>query len=95
MSSVLDILKGNIGDHMGEYTLYSVANFLNKTERYTEWWDENVNCIYENWEVSMIDHILVSKYLYDKISNVFVYKYDEYCGTYNSDHYPVIVDFDF
>ena len=35
----------------------------------------------------MIDHILVS--------GTFIYQeYDEYCGTYNSDHYPVVIDID-
>ena len=42
----------------------------------------------------MIDHILVSKTLFDKIQFVDIYRgYKEYCGKYNSDHYPVIVDF--
>jgi len=44
----------------------------------------------------MIDHVLLTPNLMDKIKNVAIYQaYDEYCGKYNSDHYPVIVDFDF
>jgi exonuclease III len=32
----------------------------------------------------------------DKVKNVMIYQeYAEYCGKYNSDHYPVIVDFAF
>lgn len=42
----------------------------------------------------MIDHILVSDNLYKKIDNVFIYHdYKEYCGKYDSDHFPVVVDF--
>lgn len=93
-SRVLDILKGNSGDHIGEYQLSSAASFITKSERYSDWWDENSDCKSESNEFSMIDHILVSQKLYDKISSVWIYHgYDEFCGTYNSDHYPVVVDF--
>ena len=44
----------------------------------------------------MIDHILVSPGLYNIVSNTAIYHgYKEYCGKMNSDHYPVIVEFDF
>ena len=46
----------------------------------------------------MIDHILVSDTIKNKITYAFIYQeYDEYCGTYNSDHYPVdpvVIDID-
>ncbi len=94
ISQVLDILKGNSGDHIGEYQLFSVAQFITKSERYSDWWDQNSDCISESNEFSMIDHILVSQKLYDKVSSVWIYHgYDEFCGTYNSDHYPIVVDF--
>ena len=42
----------------------------------------------------MIDHILVTNNLREKVSDVFIYhNYDEYCGKYDSDHYPVVIDF--
>ena len=42
----------------------------------------------------MIDHILVTSTIKKYIANSFVYHgYDEYCGKYNSDHYPVVIDF--
>ena len=41
----------------------------------------------------MIDHILITPGLQEKFINAYIYHgYDEYCGTYNSDHYPVILE---
>jgi len=69
---------------------------MKKSIIYSDWWDKNGDCVSSSTEFSMIDHILVSKYLFDHISQVFVYQnYSEYCGTYNSDHYPLVVDFSF
>jgi hypothetical protein len=48
-----------------------------------------------NKSIPMIDHILVTPGLTNKIINVFVYHgYEEYCLTYNSDHYPIVIDFE-
>jgi len=96
ISSVLCILKGNCGKHSKEYTLYNVAEKATQDTRYTDWWDSNGNCVSASNEFSMIDHILVSPNLFNHIQSVqFYHEYDEYCGKYNSDHYPIIVDFDF
>ena len=61
-----------------------------------------MNPIYEFYyytsqkDYSMIDHILVSPNIDKKIVNAFMYHgYNEYCGKWNSDHYPVVVDFAF
>lgn len=96
-SQVLDILKGKSMDTQEyQYQLYSAANLIQKNMRYTDWYDKNNDCVSESTEFSMIDHILVSKNLYNKITNAFIYhEYDEYCGKYNSDHYPVIIDISF
>ena len=38
--------------------------------------------------------IMVSKNIQKYIANVFVYHgYPEFCGKYDSDHFPVVVDF--
>jgi exonuclease III len=96
ISQVLEILKGNQGLYSGKYNLKPVSSLINQTERYTEWWDENSNCKQDKSDLSMIDHILVTSELFNKISNVFPYHgYTQYCNTYNSDHWPVVVDFDF
>lgn len=96
LSSVLNILKGFAGTYKNTYTLYSVNAYMKKSMIYSDWWDKNGDCVSSSTEFSMIDHILVSKYLFDNIKNVFVYQnYSEFCGTYNSDHYPLVVDFSF
>lgn len=95
-SQVLDILKGKSMDTQEyHYQLYSVANLIQQNMRYTDWYDKNDDCVSDSTEFSMIDHILVSKTLYKKITNAFIYHgYDEYCGKLNSDHYPIIIDID-
>ena len=93
-SRVLDILKGNVGDYRNMFKLKSVLEFIDKKNRYTEWYDANKNCKVETKEYSLIDHILVSPKLFDLISNTYIYHgYNESCNTYYSDHYPVIIDF--
>jgi exonuclease III len=92
-SHVLDILKGANTD---VYTLQNAASLMPQSSRYTDWYDSNKDCKSTLSEFSMIDHILLTPNLMDKVKNVFIYQeYAEYCGKYNSDHYPVIVDFDF
>ena len=66
-----------------------------QSERYSDWWDENDDCVYVKTETSLIDHIMVSPGLASKILNVF-YAHDEFamtCTTYYSDHWPVVIDF--
>ena len=93
-SRVLDILKGYKGDLSGLYELHNVAEEITQNERYSDWWDSDNNCntVSEN-DYSMIDHVLVTDSIRKNIENVYIYHgYDEYCGKYNSDHYPVVVD---
>jgi exonuclease III len=94
-SRVLDILKGNQGDFSGLYTLHSVAEEIQQKERFSDWWDSDNNCnTASQKDYSMIDHVLVTDAIRHNILNVFIYHgYDEYCGKYNSDHYPVVIDF--
>jgi exonuclease III len=92
-SHVLDILKGM---NTNIYTLYNAASLIPQSNRYSDWYDSNGDCKSTLNEFSMIDHVLLTSNLMDKVKNVFIYQeYAEYCGKYNSDHYPVIVDFDF
>jgi len=88
-SQVLEILKCG-----GQ--LVTTSDLIPKESRYTNWWDKDGSCVSTSNEFSMIDHILVTLGLANKVKGAFVYHgYEEFCGTYNSDHYPVIVDFDF
>ena len=90
-SLVLDILKGQ-----DKYQLTNLAELIPQKERYTEWWDENANCITDIEEFSMIDHVLVTYGLLEKIEKVSIYHgYQEECGTFYPDHFPVVVDFTF
>jgi exonuclease III len=95
ISKVLDILKGTEGVYNSKYDLYSVAEKVIQKERFSDWWDSDNNCNTASInDYSMIDHILVTEQIKKYIKDVFFYHgYKEYCGKYNSDHYPVIVDF--
>ena len=94
ISSVLDILKGFSGKYANKYILFSVSERIYQSERYSDWWDKNNDCKSTKTEFSLIDHILVTENLFEKIYNTYVYHdYVINCDTYESDHYPVIVDF--
>jgi len=86
-SQVLDLLKVD-----GKLT--NVAEAIPQSERYTEWWDENGNCRADPAEYSMIDHILVTPRLRSHLHKAYIYHgYAEECNTYQSDHFPVVVEF--
>jgi exonuclease III len=93
-STVLDILKGLKGDFVGKYELFSAAETIQQNERYSDWWDSDNNCnTASSLDYSMIDHILVTDKIRKNIINTFIYHgYSEFCGKYDSDHYPVVVD---
>jgi len=94
-SKVLNILKGIEGEFAGMYTLHNVAEELQEKQRFSDWWDSDNNCNTSSQnDYSMIDHVLVTDAIKHNILNAFIYHdYDEYCGKYNSDHYPIVIDF--
>jgi exonuclease III len=94
ISQVLDILKGLKGDYTGKYELHSAAETIPQIERYSDWWDSDNNCnTASKSDYSMIDHVLVTDKIRKNIMNTFIYhEYNEFCGKYDSDHYPVIID---
>jgi exonuclease III len=96
-SRVLDIMKGLDGQKNGTYELTNIAMTIKQNERFTDWWDSDNNCNTSSQkDYSMIDHILVTGNVYSSIVNAYIYHgYDEYCGKWNSDHYPIVVDFEF
>ncbi len=97
ISRVLDILKGLDGEHKGKYTLTNVAARIAQNERFSDWWDSDNNCETSSQkDYSMIDHVLTTSKINSKIINAYIYhEYREYCGKWNSDHYPVVIDFAF
>lgn len=96
-SRVLKFIKGLDGYYKDKYQLTNVAYLLNKSERYSDWWDSDNNCNTSSKnDYSMIDHILITSKINNYIHDIFIYHgYDEYCGKWNSDHYPVVIDFKF
>lgn len=90
-SRVLNILKGGNSTNQ----LITVMSKLLLNERYSDWWDSDSNCnTASQMDYSMIDHILVSENIQKYIETVFVYHgYPEFCGKYDSDHFPVVIDF--
>jgi exonuclease III len=95
-SSCFDIIKGDDST----YKLYNINKKIPKNERYSEFWDINADTNKTSYEFSMIDAMFVSKKLYNAVKNVFVYRSKKSENTemdnlYNSDHYPLVVDFDF
>ena len=96
-SRVLDIMKGLDGQKKGTYELTNIAVKIKQDDRFTDWWDSDNNCnTSSKMDYSMIDHILVTDNVYSNIVNAYIYHdYEEYCGKWNSDHYPIVVDFEF
>uniref|UniRef100_A0A6C0HX54 Endonuclease/exonuclease/phosphatase domain-containing protein n=1 Tax=viral metagenome TaxID=1070528 RepID=A0A6C0HX54_9ZZZZ len=88
-SKVLDIIKGNRGYNPIDYKLYNVSEYIIKKNRKTN--------IRDNSSMSMLDHILVTEKLTKYIKDVYVFThYNGKIGeNFNSDHYPLVVDFDF
>jgi exonuclease III len=93
-SRVLDIMKGLDGEKKGTYRLFNVATRISQNQRYSDWWDSDNNCNTNTQkDLSMIDHILVTNGINKKITNTFIYHgYKEFCGKWDSDHWPVIID---
>jgi exonuclease III len=86
--------KGIKGEYAGKYNLYSIAETITQDQRYSDWYDSDNNCNSEsNKDFSMIDHILVTDFIRKNIYNTFMYhEYKEYCGKYDSDHFPGVID---
>ena len=94
-SSVLSILRdGGGGGEVAEgKSLVNVMKFLDKSKRYSNWWDKNDNHRQDPGEYSQIDHVLLSPRLASRVSHVEIFH--GYDPALVSDHYPVIVSFDF
>jgi exonuclease III len=93
-SRTLDILKGLDGEKKGNYILTNIASKLTQSERYSDWYDSDNNCNTSSQkDLSMIDHVLVTSGIKNKITNIYIYHgYKEYCGKWDSDHWPVVID---
>jgi hypothetical protein len=60
-SQVLNILKGQYGAYAGKYQLFSVAETVTQSERYSDWYDsDDIWNTLSNKDYSIIDHLLVT-----------------------------------
>ena len=78
-----------------QINLTNTAQYINQTWRYTHWpqsdWEEEDGCLsFASSYTDQYDYVLLTKELNDMIDNVTIGW--ELCGTYESDHLPVIVD---
>ncbi|KNC99470.1 uncharacterized protein SPPG_05705 [Spizellomyces punctatus DAOM BR117] len=77
--------------------LFNIANLWeNQTERYTNWYDRNRDCKDDGGnEHVLIDHVLISRGLRDRLVDSYpLHNYKQYCGTLDSDHWPIFARFD-
>mmetsp|Transcript_56150 Transcript_56150/g.177925 ORF Transcript_56150/g.177925 Transcript_56150/m.177925 type:complete len:194 (-) Transcript_56150:77-658(-) len=90
-SRVLEILQDVDGD--GVLELINTASLLDKGDRYTSWYDRNNDDEYPgSSETSMIDHMLLSRGLMDKVTSVYVdHGHDP---SEVSDHWPLVAVLD-
>lgn len=90
ISQVLNIIKGVNNPN---YNLFNVNQDVEKESRYSNWWDKNGNNYSTSDELVLIDHILLSENLYEKIDNIYIYHgYYENSNRIDSDHFPIILD---
>jgi exonuclease III len=96
---IRNFLKPDPYAHFGEKTIetddmYNVAHRVSVEERYSNWYDRNDNNIDDGKsERSLIDHVLVTKGLENRIEEVVIdHSFDS--DLLYSDHWPVMVTFD-
>lgn len=93
ISIVLKTLK-DVDPALPGDELHNVCERIPQTERYTYWYDRNENEIDElGNEHSQIDFILLSKGLYDRVTDVRI-DHSSPAG-WASDHWPIVVSFVF
>ena len=81
-SNVFEILKKDCN-------LFNANKKIKKSNRYSDIYKDGNNITY-----SLLDYVLVSKQLYYKIRNIFIYNNFDLFDKYNSDHMPLVVDFE-
>jgi len=88
ISGVLNILKSTSLINMA-------AEIKDVSQRYSCWYDANSNCKVDPHELTMIDHLLVSKDLKLSITSAeYFHGYNASCNGLISDHWPVVVTLD-
>jgi len=95
ISTVLDLLRNPLPSKSGD-ELTNVASLVHEqSQRYSCWYDRDSDCNIAHDELSMIDHLLISNDLVPLITDAYMdHSYKAACNTYESDHWPVIVQLD-
>jgi len=92
ISKVLDLIRDPLPITQGDELSNVAAHIKESSQRYSYWYDRNVDCKTEQDELSLIDHVLLSNDLTPFISAAAVdHSYGASCNTYESDHWPVWV----
>ena len=90
LSSTLQVLKRVAGR-----SLFTAASWIShQPDRYSSWHDRNRNCIDDgNMEHSLIDHVLLSQGLKDRLYSVWMdHNETVSCTQRTSDHFPIIFE---
>jgi len=92
-SRVSNLLKY---DDSGRKIMDSVIESVSQQpSRYSSWWDQDNDCIVEDGELTLIDHLLISPILTSRVLSVQLYNtVIEECDSLESDHYPIKVVLD-
>ncbi|KAL0486462.1 exodeoxyribonuclease III [Acrasis kona] len=88
-SSVFDILRD-----FGVLDMVNVMGAVPKNKLYSHWWDRNQNNVVDFGELSLLDHIMVSRNLIPFIDQVIIHHDDSGINRI-SDHWPISVTFNF
>jgi len=83
-------------DDSGRKIMDSVIESVSQQpSRYSSWWDQDNDCIVEDGELTLIDHLLISPILTSRVLSVQLYNtVIEECDSLESDHYPIKVVLD-
>jgi len=83
-------------DDSGRKIMYSVVESVTQQpSRYSSWWDQDNDCIVEDGELTLIDHLLISPLLNSRLLTVQLYNtVIEECDSLESDHYTIKVVLD-
>jgi len=94
ISSVLNILKDPVKGTATD-DLTNVASYVKaQSDIYSCWYNKVDDCVATPDELSLIDHVLISKDLADLVDRGWMdHSYGVMCDSLESDHWPVVVKF--
>jgi exonuclease III len=92
ISEVMDILRNPVTSTPAD-ELVNVASYVASSANiYSCWYDRDGDCKLGPNELSLIDHVLISKDIAPLVTKAYMdHSYGVGCNTLESDHWPVIV----